>query len=170
MAFSLGQTTMQHAALPPLTHLQLRLDRAVKVFNRAMTAIEREQFTHHHYHSLRAAHDEISSLSARFRDAHWGKLDEWTTWQMSELSQDMEAILADVLKKAFNSQNERTKHPKWPNPPRGEKLYTCTRTLEFQGRHYRKELPSNNPAAAQLALDQWEKHLIGTLVPAESRA
>jgi hypothetical protein len=157
-------------ALPPIAHLEMRINRAVKTFNRATAAIERESFSIHHYRALRDARDEIAKLAALFRDKHWGNLHEETTGVMAELVQDTEELMQEVIEPAFNRKDERTKHPSWPNVPSNHKLYTCTRVLEFQGQHYRKDLPTNSPAAAIAQLDAWEKQLVDTLVPAESRA
>jgi len=153
---------MPEAQLPPLSHLQLRINRAIKVFNRAVTAAERDTFTSHHFHSVRMARDEITSLAARFRDRHWGNLHMETTEVMAELTEEMEQLMHDIIQPAFNRRDERITH----RP--GE--YTQTRVLEFQGTHYRKDIPCANPAYALAKLDEWEAQLVGTLVGAESRA
>lgn len=153
---------MTSAALPPIAHLELRINRAIRVFNRAYAAAERENFSPYHYNSLREARDEIASMAAHFRDRHWGNLHSETTEVMAELTEDMEQLMHDVIRPAFDRKDERETH----RP--GE--YTCSRILSFSGIHYRKDISCKNPAYAVAKLDEWESQLINTLMPAESRA
>lgn len=156
--------------LLPKSHLELRINRAIKVFNRAISASDRSTFSIHHYQAVKEARDEIASLSAHYRDKHWGNLHDETTGIMAELTQDMESLMSDVIQPAFNRKDELAKNTQWPTAPRGQKLYCATRTLEFKGQHFRHRVECNNPAVGVAALDAWEKGVVAELVPAEARA
>jgi len=146
---------------PPFNEraIDARINKAVRVYNRASTAHHNKAFSRYHAEALRQAIADISQLLAKFEDGPWyGHLCEDTRLGMVNFTSEAEALLETA-----DPPRDRVDH-RIPALQRGQ--YLVIRELKIGGVNYRSdEKLTCNPAAAQLALDAWEAQIRRAVQP-----
>ena len=131
--------------------LEATLNRAAKVYNRALAAHERKRFGREHQDALTKAECDIAQLLAYYEDGEgWGVLCPSILANMLDYCDDAVDLL-DEAAPMLGRRQERLRV--------GLDRWVVTRVITVNGIDYLNERACTNPAVGLLQLDAWEDEL-----------